>query len=141
MAVRIAQAEWQGDLPTGRGTVETESGAVKGTYSFSSRFEDGAGTNPEELLGAAHAGCFSMALANALANAGFPAERIRTTARVHLTKGPEGFGIPRIELQCEAEVPGISPEAFQEEARGAKAGCPVSRALGAVQIDLDARLV
>jgi lipoyl-dependent peroxiredoxin len=116
------------------------SGAWEGSYSFPSRFEDGAGTNPEELIGAAHAGCFSMAFSGGLAKAGFAPKQIQTEARVHLQKGDEGFKIARIELMTEAEVPGIDEKTFQEEAAKAKAGCPVSKALAGVQIDLQARL-
>ena len=140
MAVRVANAEWKGNLPKGSGTLETETGAVKGTYSFASRFEEGAGTNPEELIAAAHAGCFSMALANGLAKAGFEPESIKTAARVHLEKGPEGFGISRIELDCVGQVPGIEVELFRKHANEAKTGCPVSRALSATPIELTATL-
>jgi lipoyl-dependent peroxiredoxin len=140
MAVRTAEAEWKGALSDGSGTVRTETGAVDGRYSFSSRFEEGTGTNPEELIAAAHAGCFSMALAGALGRAGHPPESVRTTARVHLQKGDAGFSITRIELSTRARVPGIDAEAFRETAEGAKTGCPVSRALGAVEITLDAQL-
>ncbi|MFH1763436.1 MAG: OsmC family peroxiredoxin, partial [Gemmatimonadota bacterium] len=106
MPVRVASAEWKGNLPKGSGTLETETGAVKGSYSFASRFEEGAGTNPEELIAAAHAGCFSMAFANGLAKAGFEPTSIRTTAKVFLEKGPDGFGVSRIELECVGNVPG-----------------------------------
>jgi osmotically inducible protein OsmC len=140
MPVRIASAEWKGNLPKGSGTLETETGFVKGQYSFSSRFEEGSGTNPEELIAAAHAGCFSMAFANGLAKAGFEATSIKTSARVHLDKGPEGFGISRVVLECVGVVPGIDEATFQEQAAGAKAGCPVSRALAAVPIELSATL-
>ena len=140
MAVRVASAEWKGNLPKGSGTLESETGAVKGSYSFASRFEEGAGTNPEELIAAAHAGCFSMAFANGLAKAGFEADSIRTTAKVYLEKGPEGFGISRIELDCIGKVPGIDEAGFQEQAKGAKVGCPVSRALSATPIVLKATL-
>ncbi len=140
MPVRIASAEWRGNLPQGRGSLQTETGSVKGSYSFASRFEEGAGTNPEELIAAAHAGCFSMALANALAKAGFEAESVRTTAKVYLEKGEAGFGITRIHLECRARVPRIEASAFLEHARAAKEGCPVSRALAATPIELDAAL-
>lgn len=118
-----------------------EGGAFEGPYSFASRFEDGRGTNPEELIGAAHAGCFSMALAHGLASAGFTPRRVHTTARVHMERGDQGFSITRIELDAEADVPGIAPEAFLEHAENAKKGCPVSRALAGVAIHLTARLV
>jgi osmotically inducible protein OsmC len=140
MAVRVASAEWKGNLPKGSGTMETETGSVKGKYSFASRFEEGAGSNPEELIAAAHAGCFSMAFANALAKAGHEAESIKTTARVFLEKGPDGFGISRIRLECVGRVPGVDEATFQEHAREAKVGCPVSRALSATPIELEARL-
>lgn len=141
MAVRNASAVWSGGLQDGAGTVRLGSGAFEGRYSFSSRFEEGTGTNPEELIGAAHAGCFSMALAAGLGRAGFAPKRVATSARVHLTKGDAGFSISRIELACEAEVPGIDDAAFQEQALAAKAGCPVSRALAAIEIRLEAKLV
>jgi osmotically inducible protein OsmC len=140
MPVRVANAEWKGNLPKGNGTLETETGFVKGDYSFSSRFEEGAGTNPEELIAAAHAGCFSMAFANLLAKAGHEAESIRTTARVYLEKGPDGFGISRIRLECVGRVPGVDDATFQEQAQNAKVGCPVSRALSATPIELVASL-
>jgi lipoyl-dependent peroxiredoxin len=117
------------------------SGAYEGPYSFRSRFEDGAGTNPEELIGAAHAGCFSMALSAALSGEGHEPKRIDTNARVHLDKVGEGFAITRIELETEAEVPGIDGDAFQKFADGAKANCPVSKALAGAEISLKARLV
>lgn len=141
MAVRQARARWDGSITAGKGTMALGSGAFEGPYSFASRFEDGAGTNPEELIGAAHAGCFSMALAAALGRAGFEPRSVRTTADVHLVKAEAGFAIPRIELRTEAEVPGIDAARFQEIAAGAKAGCPVSKALAGVEIGLDARLV
>lgn len=140
MAIRSGSAEWKGNLPKGNGTVETETGALKGSYSFASRFEEGAGTNPEELIAAAHAGCFSMAFANGLAKAGHEAESIRTTARVHLEKGPEGFGISRIVLECTGRVPGLDNDTFQRHAQEAKVGCPVSKALSATPIELEATL-
>lgn len=140
MPVRVANAEWKGNLPKGSGTLETETGFVKGDYSFSSRFEEGAGTNPEELIAAAHAGCFSMAFANGLAKAGHEAESIRTTASVFLEKGPDGFGVSRIRLECVGRVPGLDDATFQEHAQGAKVGCPVSRALAATPIELVASL-
>jgi osmotically inducible protein OsmC len=104
MAVRSAQAVWEGDLKQGKGTMRLGSGAFEGKYSFQSRFEEGAGTNPEELIAAAHAGCFSMALSNGLSQAGFPPTRVQTTARVHLERGDQGFAISRIELTTEATV-------------------------------------
>jgi osmotically inducible protein OsmC len=140
MPVRTGSAEWKGNLPKGSGTLETETGAVKGQYSFSSRFEEGIGTNPEELIAVAHAGCFSMAFANILAKAGHEPDSIKTTARAHLEKGAEGFGISRIELECVGRVPGLDDTTFQEHARAAKTGCPVSRALAATPIELRATL-
>src|SRR5260370_15393511 len=116
MAKRTANAVWEGKLREGKGTVKLGSGAFTGQYSFASRFEAAGGTNPEELIGAAHAGCFSMALAAGLERAGHPARRVATAAAVHLEKVGEGFKITRIELHTEAEVPGIEAAAFQEEA-------------------------
>lgn len=141
MPVKTADAEWQGDLKGGKGTMRLGSGAYEGAYSFHSRFEEGTGTNPEELIGAAHAGCFSMALSHGLAQAGFTPKRVHTTAKVHLEPVEGGFGITRIALTTEAEVPGITPEQFAEQAQGAKEGCPVSKALAATNITLDAKLV
>ena len=140
MPTRTANAVWKGNLKEGSGTLKTESGAVEGSYSFPSRFENGKGTNPEELLGAAHAGCFSMALANMLAQAGHTPESVTTTAKVHLDM-KDGPNINKIELQTEAKVPGLDEAAFQEHAQKAKEGCPVSKALKAVDITLDAKLV
>ncbi|HVL57280.1 MAG TPA: OsmC family protein [Burkholderiaceae bacterium] len=141
---REATAVWRGDGPNGSGELSTQSGALKGLpYSANWRFqnEDGkAGTNPEELIGAAHAGCFSMALAFALGREGLKADELRTSAKVDLQKGDAGWSIKGIELTLQARIPGISPEKFQELAQGAKAGCPVSRALGAVPITLNATL-
>jgi osmotically inducible protein OsmC len=112
-----------------------------GPYTFASRFETGEGTNPEELIAAAHAGCFSMAFSNGLAKAGFTPTRVATTATVHLENVGEGFGITRIELNCEAQVPGIDEAKFQELANGAKQNCPVSKLLTGAQISLSAQLV
>ncbi len=141
MPVRSADAQWEGSLQDGKGTVRLGSGAFEGQYSFASRFEEGTGTNPEELIAAAHAGCFSMALSAGLSRAGHVPDRVHTTAKVHLDKGDAGFRIAAIELDTEAVVPGIDDAAFQKEAQAAKAGCPVSQALAAVDIKLDARLV
>jgi osmotically inducible protein OsmC len=127
-------------LKDGQGKVSLGSGAFEGRYSFGSRFEEAGGTNPEELIGAAHAGCFSMALAAGLGRAGFAPKRVATSAKVHLEKVGEGFKITRIELDNESEVPGIDDAAFQDQARKAKEGCPVSQALGGVDITLNARL-
>lgn len=140
MAVRSAEAFWEGDLKGGKGRVKAESGAIEGQYSFSTRFEEGKGTNPEELIAAAHAGCFSMALSAALGKAGFKPERIHTTAKVHLETGSAGPSIPRIELETEATVPGIDDAAFQEQAEGAKKNCPVSKVLAGAEISLKAKL-
>jgi osmotically inducible protein OsmC len=141
MAIRKAEAEWNGNLREGKGTVKLGSGAFQGQYSFVSRFESGAGTNPEELIGAAHAGCFSMALSAGLGKAGHNPKRVHTVASVHLEKVGEGFEITRIELETEAEVPGIDAKAFQEAAEAAKKGCPVSKALAATKIELKAKLL
>ena len=142
MAIRTANAEWKGDLPSGSGTFSSASGAIGGDYSFQSRFGDGSGgTNPEELIAAAEASCFSMALSAGLSDAGHVPESVRTEARVQLLKDGDGFSITRIELVTRARVPGIDDAAFQEAAAGAKAGCPISRALAAVpEITLDATL-
>jgi osmotically inducible protein OsmC len=141
MPVRTAEAEWKGSLQEGSGTMRFQSGAFEGQYSFSSRFEEGVGTNPEELIAAAHAGCFSMAFSGALTRAGHPPTRVHTTAKVHIDKGDAGFSITRSELKTEAEVPGIDEDTFKKEAEGAKANCPVSRALTGVEITLDAKLL
>ena len=141
MPTRNAEAQWQGDLKGGKGTMKMSSGAWEGPYSFSSRFESGTGTNPEELIAAAHAGCFSMALSNILAQAGHPPTRVRTVAKVHLEKQAQGFGIGRIDLETEGQVPGIDEAAFRQHAETAKRECPISKALGAVgQINVNAKL-
>jgi len=140
MPVRSASARWEGAFKGGSGTMKMSSGAYEGKYSAGSRFEQDPGTNPEELIASAHAGCFSMALAAALGRAGYEPETIETTAKVHLEKGEAGFSITRIELHTEARVPGIDQGAFLEQAEGAKANCPVSKALAAVEIDLEATL-
>ena len=141
MAVRTSEAEWKGNLLQGKGTVKLGSGAYEGAYSFQSRFEEGPGTNPEELIAAAHAGCFSMALSAGLASAGFEPKRVHTVAKVRLEKVGEGFAITNIHLTTEAEVPGIDEATFQQQAEAAKKGCPVSKALAATSITLDAKLV
>ena len=140
MSVRAAHARWEGDLRQGKGSMRLGSGAFEGQYSFASRFEEGTGTNPEELIGAAHAGCFSMAFSNMLAEAGHVPTRIETKARVHLEPVDGKPTISRIELETEGHVPGIDDTTFQDVAQRAKAGCPVSRALAAVEISLRARL-
>jgi lipoyl-dependent peroxiredoxin len=141
MPVRKADAVWEGDIRGGNGKVSLGSGAFEGRYSFGSRFEEGAGTNPEELIGAAHAGCFSMALSGGLGRGGHTPKRIATTAKVHIEKVGEGFTITRIELDTQAEVPGIDDATFQDFAKKAKEGCPVSRALAGTEITLNAKLV
>lgn len=141
MPTRTAEAVWEGNLREGTGKVKLGSGAYEGPYSFRSRFEEGTGTNPEELIGAAHAGCFSMALSAGLSKAGFTARRIHTTAKVHLERAGEGFKITRIELDTEAEVPRLDRQAFQQQTDAAKKTCPVSVALAGVEIALTARLV
>ena len=138
MPVRKSEAVWRGTLKEGSGRMRLASGLYEGPYTFSSRFEEGAGTNPEELLGAAHAGCFSMFLAALLTDAGYPPDSVRTTASVHLGAGPT---ITKIELDCEATVSGVDEAQFQQLAVQAKAACPVSKALAAVpEIVLNARL-
>lgn len=141
MPTRNADAQWDGDLKSGRGEIRLGSGAYQGPYSFQSRFESGTGTNPEELIGAAHAGCFSMALAHGLAQAGHSPKRVHTTAKVHLEKAGDGFAIPRIDLITEADVPGIDAAEFRRQAEDAKENCPVSKVLAGAEITLDARLV
>ena len=140
MAERTAQAAWRGTLKDGVGTVALGSGSFQGRYSFQSRFGSGAGTNPEELIGAAHAACFSMALAGNLEQAGYPPENIETTAKVSLEKTRDGFTITHIDLETQATVPNIEEDAFREQAEIAKKTCPVSRALAATAINLRARL-
>ncbi len=140
MMKRKASAVWQGDLKSGKGAISTDSGVLSSTqYSFSTRFEDGIGTNPEELIGAAHAGCFSMALSGQLGQAGLVADSINTTATVTLDKTEAGFTITEVHLDVKANVPGASPEAFETAANNAKQGCPISRLLNA-KITMDAKL-
>ena len=135
-----ATAEWKGDIPTGSGTFMAGD-SITGGYTFKSRFEDGPGSNPEQLIGAAHAACFSMALSSALANNGTPAESVRTEATVTLRRVDEKPTITKIELVTVGTVPGIDDATFQQLAAGAKAGCPVSRALAGVpEITLEATL-
>ena len=137
---RKASAVWQGGLKDGKGTISTDSGVLSNTqYSFSTRFEDGKGTNPEELIAAAHAGCFSMALSGQLGNAGMTAESINTTATVTLEKTDAGFTITKIHLDVTARIPGAEQAAFETAANNAKAGCPISRLLKA-EITMDAKL-
>lgn len=139
MPIRTASARWEGDLPSGSGIIHT--GLGEGSYTFKSRFEEGPGTNPEELIGAAHAGCFSMAFANKLAQAGFTATSVETTANVHLDKTDAGMTVTRIDLVTAAVVPGIEKDQFDEIAKDAKATCPISRLLSpGAEITLDATL-
>ena len=129
---RKASAVWQGGLKDGKGTISTDSGVLANTqYSFSTRFEDGAGTNPEELIAAAHAGCFSMALSGQLGAAGLTAESINTTASVSLEKTDAGFAITKVHLDVRAKVPGADQAAFEKATNNAKTGCPVSKVLNA----------
>lgn len=141
MPVRKADAVWEGNLKDGNGRMKFGSGAFEGAYSFSSRFEEGAGTNPEELIGAALAGCFSMALANGLAQSGYLPGRIYTNASVKFEKSDEGFKITSIVLDTEAEVPGIEEQVFMEKAELTKKTCPVSKALTGTEIKLKAKLI
>ena len=137
---RKASAVWTGGLKDGKGQISTDSGVLSNTqYSFSTRFEDGIGTNPEELIAAAHAGCFSMALSGQLGRAGLTAESINTTATVRLEKVEEAFAITSVHLEVTARVPGADQQAFETAANNAKAGCPVSKVLKA-EITMDARL-
>ncbi len=138
---RTATAHWSGGLKDGKGTVSTQSGVLNQTqYSFSTRFENGVGTNPEELIAAAHAGCFSMALSAQLGNAGMTAESIDTKATLTLDKTDAGFTITKVHLNVEVKIPGADQAKFDEAALGAKKGCPVSRVLNA-EITMDAKLV
>jgi len=137
---RKASARWEGPLREGRGTIKLGSGAFEGPYSFGTRFEGSPGTNPEELLGGAHAGCFSMALSLMLTKAGYPPKTVETTATVHLEKVGEGFGITGIDLATTGTVPGISAAEFQRHAEDAKTNCIVSKALSGVPMRLTATL-
>lgn len=137
---RKASAVWNGGIKDGKGTISTESGVLSNTqYSFSTRFEDGTGTNPEELIAAAHAGCFSMALSGQLGQVGLTAESIKTTATVRLEKTDNGFAITSVHLEVTAKIPGADQQAFETAANNAKAGCPVSKVLNA-QITMEAKL-
>lgn len=139
---RKASATWHGTLKEGKGTISTESGVLKDTqYSFHTRFEDGKGTNPEELIAAAHAGCFTMALSGQLTNANLKPESLETTAEVTLEKLEAGPTVTKIHLITRAKVPGASKEAFETAANAAKTGCPISRLLKAAEISMDAQLV
>ncbi len=142
MPTRSATAHWSGALSDGSGAISTETGTLSETpYSFNSRFEgEGAGTNPEELLGAAHAGCYTMQLSHMLAEAGHPPSRAETVAKVHLVQVEGGFEIPQIDLVLTADVPGIDPDEFQRIAKEASTSCPLSKVLQAARITLDATL-
>ena len=141
MSTKTASAVWNGSLMDGKGHLKTQSGKLDTDYGWKSRSEDGQpGTNPEELIGAAHAGCFSMALAHMLADAGHAPKQLKTTAKVTFDKVGDGFGITGIRLELEADVPGLSEAEFTKHANAAKSGCPVSKALSAVPITLDAKL-
>ena len=142
MPTRKAEAEWEGNLAQGNGRLKVGSGAFEGPYSFKSRFEEGeAATNPEELLGAAHAGCFTMALTAQLSRAGITPKRIHTEARVKLEKVGEAFTITQIELETEAEIPDVDDATFQKYAQDAKQNCPLSKALAATSISMNAKLL
>ena len=136
MTARTATAEWSGNLTEGKGHIKVQSGTLDAPYDFRARTGDGKGTNPEELIGAAHAGCFTMQLSALLGAAGFTAERLHTTAKVHLEKQGAGFAIPRIELETEGKVPGLDAAGFQKHAETAKTSCPVSKALAGTEITL-----
>jgi osmotically inducible protein OsmC len=138
MVQRTSSAQWNGTLKDGAGSMTLGSGAYTGPYTFASRFESGPGTNPEELIGAAHAGCYSMFLSALLTKAGFKPTSIRTTATVHVGEGPT---INLIELNAEAQVPGLTADKFAEHAEAAKKGCPVSKALAGPEIRLSAKLL
>jgi osmotically inducible protein OsmC len=140
MPIRVSEAHWTGGLKDGKGTMQLGSGSFEGPYSFGSRFEEDHGSNPEELIGAAHAGCFSMALSQILEEAGRTPEKIDTRAKVHLDPQDGGFKITRIELETEGDVPGIDEAAFKKHAETAKSNCPVSRALTGVEISVSAKL-
>ncbi len=137
---RTSEAEWTGSVKDGSGKIKLGSGAFEGAYSFNSRFGEEVATNPEELIAAAHAGCFTMALSGALGRAGFTPTKIETKASVKLEKEGEGFVIPNIDLETSAEVPDISDEEFQKIAKGAKENCPVSKVLAGAEISLKATL-
>jgi lipoyl-dependent peroxiredoxin len=142
MPIRSSSARWEGNLIEGSGTVKTGKGGLQGAYSFKSRFEEGEGTNPEELIAAAHAGCYSMAFSKGLADAGFTPTSVETVAKVHLDKNDAGFGVSRIDLETVGDVPGIDDAKFQELAESAKENCPISRLLKpGAEISLFAKLV
>ncbi len=141
MPVRTASAVWEGDLKGGKGKMKMSSGAYEGPYTFASRFEEGSGTNPEELVAAAHAGCFSMAFSGGLAKAGFTPKRVSTTANVYLEKVGDGFKITTIELITTGEVPGIDEKNFLEISEGARKNCPISQLVTGANVRLQAKLV
>lgn len=141
MAIRSSRAVWQGGLKDGEGVMRIGGEGYEGKYTFVSRFEEGSGTNPEELVGAAHAGCFSMAFSAELEKGGYSPKEVKTTAHVYLEMVEGRPTITRIHLESEAEVPGIDERSFQEKAEAAKTGCPISRLLSAAEITLEARLV
>jgi osmotically inducible protein OsmC len=132
MPTRNAKADWEGEFKSGGGSVSTETGALDAQYNFSGRFESGSGTNPEELIAAAHASCFAMALSVGLSQAGNPPERLETSAAVTIDQVEGGFGITKIALTVRGKVPGLDAAGFEQAAQGAKENCPVSKALGAV---------
>ncbi len=136
MPARTAHAQWSGNLTEGKGHIKVQSGTLDANYDFRARTGDGKGTNPEELIAAAHAGCFTMQLSALLAAAGFTAESLATTAKVHLEKDGPGFAIPKIELELTGKVPGLDAEAFRKHAETAKDSCPVSKALAGTAITL-----
>lgn len=141
MAAQEATAVWEGNLREGKGHFDVKSGVIGADYTFVSRFEGQAGTNPEELLGAAHAACYSMALSAGLGRAGFTPTKVSTTAKVHLEKDDSGFSITRIDLVTEAEVPDLDEATFMEHANQTKETCIISRALSAVEMTLEAKLI
>lgn len=141
MIARKAHAVWEGTLKEGKGSMQTGTKSFSGPYSFASRFESGSGTNPEELIAAAHAGCFSMAFSAQLEAAGYKATRVETTATVSMVQADGGFKIDTVTLDMTGQVPGIGDADFHKIADAAKAGCPVSKALAGVQIKLNAKLV
>jgi lipoyl-dependent peroxiredoxin len=140
MKTSQAEAVWEGGLREGNGVMKLPNGQYEGAYTFTSRFQEGKGTNPEEMLGAAHAGCFSMALSVGLERAGFTPTRVQTTAHVTMGQVEDGFAITKIVLETVAEVPGITAEMFNEQAESAKLNCPLSKALSSVAIELKAEL-
>ena len=140
MPARSAEAQWDGTLQEGSGKMRLGGGAYEGPYTFKSRFEEGTGTNPEELIAAAHAGCFSMAFSGTLGRNGHEPRSVRTRADVHLNKTDEGFRVQKIDLHTEADVPGIDEATFQELAETAKKNCPISVLLASVEITVDAKL-